>query len=257
MPVDLDISNAVAYITLNRPDVLNAFDDALGAELLSALEKTTTDRSVRCIVVTGAGRAFCAGEDLAAYRSGDAPDLGDTLRRRYNPIIRAIRLAPQPVVAGLNGVAAGAGASLALACDFRIASERAQIVLAFIKVGLVPDSGAVWFLARMVGTAKALELSSLGDPITGDEGLRLGVVNQVAPAAEFDDALRSFAERLAAGPTHAYSLTKSLTNRTFDLALDAQLDLEAEMQSEAGETSDHREGIAAFFDKRRPEFKGE
>lgn len=260
MPCRYDESNGVAVLTLDRPDVLNAFDDELGNETLAAVRRASDDASIRCIVVTGAGRAFSSGEDLGAlqadYESGQAPPLGNTLVNRYNPLIRAVRGAPKPVVAALNGVAAGAGASLALACDFRIASEKAKLVLAFVKVGLVPDSGGVWFLTQMIGSARAWKLAATGDPLGAEEALALGVVDRVASPEDFESAWRSYADELAAGPTRAYALTKELVNAATHVTLDEQLDLEVDAQTAAGATADHLEGVQAFLGKRRPEFKG-
>lgn len=260
MALDYDVADGIAILTLNRPDVLNAFDDELGRSAVAAVQKAAEDESIRCIVITGAGRAFSSGEDLGAlaegYKSGDVPDLGRTLVDRYNPLIRAVKAAPKPVVAAVNGVAAGAGASLALACDFRIASEHAKLVLAFIKVGLVPDSGAVWLLANMVGAARAWELAAMGSPVSGDEALRLGLFTKLVPADEFDSTWRSFAAELAAGPTKAYVLTKRLVQGASDRSLEVQLDEEVSAQSEAGRSADHLEGVQAFLSKRRPDFKG-
>jgi 2-(1,2-epoxy-1,2-dihydrophenyl)acetyl-CoA isomerase len=261
MSLGFDKDSGLAVITLRRPDVLNAFNDELGQAALKAVRDASVDSSVRCMVITGEGRAFSAGEDLGAlaagYEKGEVPGLGHTLTDRYNPLIRAIRNAPKPVVAAVNGVAAGAGASIALACDFRIASEHAKLVLAFIKVGLVPDSGAIWFLTRMVGSAKAWELSALGSPVGADEALRLGLFNRVVPADAFEKEWRTFAEELAAGPTRGYAITKELLNRASEVSLDEQLDLEVEAQSQAGKTADHLEGVRAFFAKRPPGFTGE
>ncbi len=260
MPCRYEHKDAQAVITLDRPDVLNAFDDELGREALEALERAAQDEAVRCIVITGAGRAFCSGEDLGAlaadYQAGRAPPLGDTLVRRYNPLIRAIRAAPKPVVAALNGVAAGAGASIALACDFRIASEAAKLVFAFVKVGLVPDSGALWFLTKMVGAARAWEVAVTGKPISAGDALSMGLVNKVVPVEEFDAAWREFAQELAAGPTRAFALTKSLVAHAAAHSLDEQLDVEVDAQTEAGSTADHMEGVRAFFEKRPAQFKG-
>jgi 2-(1,2-epoxy-1,2-dihydrophenyl)acetyl-CoA isomerase len=260
MPVAYDIDGAVAVVTLDRPDVLNAFDDEMGAAALEAVQKAAADDGIRCIVITGAGRAFSSGEDLGAltktYEAGEAPDLGDTLVRRYNPLIRAIASAPKPVVAAVNGVAAGAGASVVLACDLRIASEKAKLVLAFIKVGLVPDSGAVWFLSKMLGSARALELAMSGDPVDAQRALELGLFTRVAPIEEFDQTWRAFAQELADGPTEAYALTKSLTAKAENRTLEEQLAAEVDAQTTAGKTSDHLEGMQAFFEKRRPGFKG-
>ena len=261
MTLEYAVEGAVATLTLARPDVLNAFDDELGHAAYDAMRRASSDRSVRCIAIVGSGRAFSAGEDLGSlmsdYEKGEAPELGKTLVDRYNPLIREIRAAPKPVLAAVNGVAAGAGASIALACDFRIASERAKLVLAFIKVGLVPDSGAVWFLTKMVGAAKAWELASTGDPLSAEDALRLGIVNRVAPEDSFEEAWREWANELAAGPTRAYALTKELVARATHASLDDQLEAEVEAQSAAGATADHIEGVRAFFGKRPPEFKGE
>ena len=260
MALDYEVDGSVAIVTLNRPDVLNAFDDELGHQAVEAVEKASGDDSVRCVVVTGAGRAFSSGEDLGAlaegYQAGDVPDLGRTLVDRYNPLIRAVRSTPKPVVAAVNGVAAGAGASLALACDFRIASEHAKLVFAFIKVGLVPDSGAVWFLANIVGAARAWELAATGAPIGGEDALRLGLFTKLVAAEDFDATWRSFAAELAAGPTRAYALTKRLVQGALERSLDEQLDEEVGAQSEAGRTADHLEGVQAFLSKRRPDFTG-
>jgi 2-(1,2-epoxy-1,2-dihydrophenyl)acetyl-CoA isomerase len=260
MTLDYEIDGSVAVLTLNRPDVLNAFNDELGHQVVEAVNKAAWDEAVRCIVITGAGRAFSSGEDLGAlaegYKAGDVPDLGKTLLDRYNPLIRAVRSASKPVVAAVNGVAAGAGASLALACDFRIASEHAKLVLAFIKVGLVPDSGGVWLLANMVGTARAWELAATGEPLSGDEALRLGLFTKLVPADDFEATWRAFAADLASGPTRAYALTKRLVYGAPDRSLDEQLDEEVDCQGEAGRTADHLEGVQAFLAKRRPNFTG-
>ena len=260
MALDYAVDGGVAIITLNRPEVLNAFNDDLGYALVERVREAAADDMVRCVVITGAGRAFSSGEDLAAlsgtYEAGNAPDLGQTLINRYNPLIRAIRETHKPVLAAVNGVAAGAGASLALACDFRVASEHAKLVLAFIKVGLVPDSGAVWFLARMIGTAKAFRVAVTGDPITADDALSLGIFDKVVPADTFDREWRSFADELAAGPTEAFALTKRLVSHAAEHTLEEQLEEEVHAQTRAGKTDDHLEGVTAFLGKRRPEFKG-
>jgi 2-(1,2-epoxy-1,2-dihydrophenyl)acetyl-CoA isomerase len=260
MSLRYEVADGIAVITFNRPEVLNALNDELGHAALDAVHKASADDSVRCIVITGEGRAFSSGEDLGdladGYEKGDTAPLGNILVDRYNPLIRAITSAPKPVVAAVNGVAAGAGASLALACDFRIASEKAKLVLAFIKVGLVPDSGGIWFLTKMVGASKAWELSALGEPVTADEALRLNLFNRVAPLDEFEDAWRSFVAELASGPTKAFALTKRLLRSAMENSLDEQLDLEGELQAEAGRTQDHLEGVRAFLGKRGPRFEG-
>lgn len=261
MSVAVARAGGVCVLTLERPEVLNAIDAAMGFELLELVQEASDDDAIRCVVITGAGRAFCSGEDLGAlreeYEGGSAPNLNRTLEDRYNPLIRAIRAAPKPFVAALNGVAAGAGASLALACDFRIASTKAKLVLAFIKVGLVPDSGGLWFLTKMIGSARAWELAATGDPLPAEDAFRLGIVNRIAEPEEFEGSWRSWAEELAAGPTKGYALAKTLANAAAERPLDEVLDLEADAQRAAGASKDHIEGVNAFFEKRRPRFTGE
>lgn len=260
MVVDYSVFDGVGAIVLNRPDVLNAFNDELGFAVLNAVNEAAEDPSVRCIVLTGAGRAFCSGEDLSAlsggYERDEPPELGKTLLDRYNPLIRALRDAPKPVVAAINGVAAGAGASIALACDYRVASDRAKLVLAFIKVGLVPDSGAVWFLAKMIGEARAKSLATSGRPVGAEEALQLGLVDEVVPGDELEARWRQLSAALAAGPTRAYALTKGLVHDASERSLDEQLEAEVGAQSEAGRTADHLEGVQAFLNKRAPKFEG-
>jgi 2-(1,2-epoxy-1,2-dihydrophenyl)acetyl-CoA isomerase len=260
MAVQIESFSGVRVLTLDRPDVLNAFNDELGFELLAAVEAAAADPEVRCIVITGRGRGFSAGEDLGAladtYEKGEVPGLGDTLVKRYNPLIRAIRSAEKPVLAAVNGVAAGAGAGLALACDYRIATDKAKLVIAFTKVGLVPDSGTLWFLGKMIGTSRAWELAASARPIAADEALQLGLFHRVVGLDEFTEAWRAWAEELAAGPTKAYALTKALLDRSTDSTLEEQLDAEVEAQSEAGRSADHLEGVQAFLSKRAPKFQG-
>jgi 2-(1,2-epoxy-1,2-dihydrophenyl)acetyl-CoA isomerase len=260
MSLRYEVADGIAVIIFDRPDVLNAFNDELGHAALDAVAKASADDTVRSIVITGEGRAFSSGEDLGAladgYQRGETAPLGNILVDRYNPLIRAITSAPKPVVAAVNGVAAGAGASIALACDFRIASAKAKLVFAFIKVGLVPDSGGIWFLTKMVGAAKAWELAARGEPISAEEALRLTLFNLVVPSDEFEDAWQGFAGELASGPTRAFALTKRLLRSAMESSLDDQLDLEGQLQAEAGHTQDHLEGVQAFLGKRAPRFEG-
>lgn len=260
MSLRYEINHGVAVITLDRPDVLNAFNDELGVAALERVREASEDDSVRCIVIAASGRAFSSGEDLAAladgYGRGEASPLGDTLRNRYNPLIRAIRTAPKPVVAAVGGVAAGAGVSVALACDFRIASERAKLVLAFVKVGLVPDAGSIWFLAKAIGAPRAFELAVSGAVLDAEGAYEMGLFTEVVPEDAFEERWRSFAAGLAAGPTRAYALIKRLSDSASRSSLDEQLDLEVEVQTEAGATKDHLEGVQAFFEKRPPKFEG-
>lgn len=255
--IDLDVGTGVATITLNRPEALNALTVAMKVELLAAFQELEREPAARAVILTGAGRAFCAGQDLRERLEPDAAPLGVEVRERYNPIVRAMRALPKPIVGAINGVAAGAGASLALACDLRIASEAASFALAFGRVGLVPDSGATWFLPRLVGTARAAELALLNDPVAAAEALRLGLVSRVtAPEQLFAEA-RVIAGRLAAGAPRAIALTKRALDAAWDSNLDAALELEAELQDQAGRTNDHAEGIAAFMEKRAPRFTGQ
>jgi 2-(1,2-epoxy-1,2-dihydrophenyl)acetyl-CoA isomerase len=260
MPVSVASDSGLTVITLDRPDVLNAFDDELGREALKALRHASEDEETRCIVITGAGRAFSSGEDLGAladgYEDGEVPDLGAILLDRYNPLIKAIRAAPKPVVAALNGVAAGAGASIALACDLRIASDRAKLVFSFTQVGLVPDSGALWFLSRMVGAARAMEFAMAGSSIDARQALDIGLISRVVAADEFEEGWRAFALELAAGPTVALGLTKRLVHSSAGRSLEEQLSLETDAQMQAGKTQDHLEGVRAFLAKRSPRFEG-
>ena len=252
-----EVVDAIATITLDRPDALNALTVPLKTELLQALRAVERDRGVRAVVLTGAGRAFCAGQDLKERQGPDAAPLAVEVRERYNPIISAMRRLGQPIVGAINGVAAGAGASLAFACDIRVAAEGASFVLAFGRIGLVPDSGATWFLPRLVGPAKAAELALLGESLSAAEAQRLGLVARVVPADELMVEARAVAGRLAGLAPRALALTKRALDRSWSEDLEAALEDEAYRQGIAGATADHAEGIAAFVEKRPPRFTGE
>jgi len=254
--VRLDVDDAVVTITLDRPAALNALTIPMKAELLAALRSVESDAAVRAVILTGAGRAFCAGQDLRERLEPGAPPLGDELRERYNPIVRAMRACPKPIVGAINGVAAGAGASLAFACDVRVAAEGASFGLAFGRIGLIPDTGATWLLPRLVGPARAAAMALLNDPVAADEAERLGLVLSVVPADRLLDEARAIARRLAEGAPRALELTKEALNAAFDRDFEAALELEARLQDVAGRTDDHREGMAAFVEKRRPRFTG-
>jgi len=259
--IAVETAGGVCTVTLNRPESLNSLNDQLTTELANVIKQLKRDERVRCVVLTGAGRAFCSGQDLgelkAKYSNPEfVPHLLDDLRRRYNPIVMGLRDLEKPVIASLNGVAAGAGASIALACDMRIASDKASLIQVFINVGLVPDSASTFFLPRLVGLGKALELCFTGDKVGAEEALRLGLVNKVVPADQLAAATSELANRLAKLPTRAIGLTKRLLNRALDSDLEAQLDAEAFAQETAGQTADHREGVLAFFEKRPPNFQG-
>ena len=252
--------SGVRTITLNRPKVLNAFNLELSAALNRAVADAAADDTVRCVVITGAGRAFCAGQDLVelseSYR-GDAPiELGQRLRDNYNPAFAGIRAMGKPVVASVNGVAAGAGCSLALVCDLRIAGNSASFIEAFINVGLVPDCTSTYMLPRLIGVSRAMELAFTGRKVEAGEALRIGLVNQVVPDDKLSAETMALAQRLAAQPTRAIGLTKRALNSAWTASVDAQLDLEAGFQAIAVRTQDHQEGLHAFLEKRRPEFQG-
>jgi 2-(1,2-epoxy-1,2-dihydrophenyl)acetyl-CoA isomerase len=252
----VEVDGPVATLTLDRPAALNALTVPVKVALREALESLAVDRSVRAVILTGAGRAFCAGQDLAEREQPDAAPLEVEVRERYNPIIRALRTMGQPVIAAVNGVAAGAGASLAFACDLRIAAEEARFVLAFGRIGLVPDSGATWFLPRLVGPTKAAELALLGDQVDAAEALRLGLVSRVVPGDQLMTEARALAGRLADGAPLAMALTKTALDRSMTIDLDEALEGEAKLQGIAGASADHAEGLAAFREKRPPRFTG-
>ncbi|HEV2358562.1 MAG TPA: enoyl-CoA hydratase-related protein [bacterium] len=250
-----DDRNGVRVITLNRPDVLNAFDARLGEELLDALAAADAAAEVRCLVVTGAGRAFCSGADLRGHTPGET-SLGALLRSRYNRIITRLRTIEKPVIAAVNGVAAGAGCNLALAADLRVASERAGFIEVFTRVGLIPDSGGTWLLPRLVGLGRALELMFFAEPVDAAAAERIGLVNRVVPHDELMPRTLEWAQRLAQGPTRAYGLIKRGVDRALALDLRGALEYEAYLQEIAGRSEDHREGVAAFLAKRAPSYAG-
>jgi 2-(1,2-epoxy-1,2-dihydrophenyl)acetyl-CoA isomerase len=254
--VEHDDATAVTTITLNRPEALNSLTVPMKRALLAAFQAVNGRRATRAVILTGAGRAFCAGQDLRERLQPDAAPLGVEVRERYNPIVRAMRGLDQPIVAAINGVAAGAGASLAMAADIRIAADSASFALAFGRVGLVPDSGATWFLPRLVGPAKAAELALIGDAVDATEALRLGLVSRVVPGDQLMTEARAMADRLADGAPLALSLTKGALERASTIDLDEALEGEAKLQGIAGASADHAEGLAAFKEKRPPRFSG-
>jgi 2-(1,2-epoxy-1,2-dihydrophenyl)acetyl-CoA isomerase len=248
------VADHVATITLDRPEALNALTIALKTELLGALRRVGRDRSIRAVVLTGAGRAFCAGQDLKERLGPGVPPLAVEIRERYAPIISAMTGLDVPLVGAINGVAAGAGASLAMACDIRIAADTASFVLAFGRIGLVPDSGATWFLPRLVGASKAAELALLGDTLSAADAERFGLVARVVPADDLAATARSVATTLAALPPGALAATKRALRRSWQIDLGTALEEEAVQQGIAGASPDHAEGLAAFLEKRPPRF---
>lgn len=252
-----EFEGGIATLTLDRPAALNALTIPLKVALLQALTAVAADRDIRAVVLTGAGRAFCAGQDLAERAAPDAPPLDDELRDRYEPIIRAMVGLDRPIIAAINGVAAGAGASLALACDLRIAAASARFVLAFGRIGLVPDSGATWFLPRIVGSARAAEMALLDTPLDAGEALRIGLVSRVVPDEALLSTARDMAARLAASAPQAVAATKRLLAEAWTTDLEGALAAERVAQGALGASRDHGEGLAAFREKRPPQFDGE
>ena len=259
-PLRVERDGAVTVLTLNRPDVLNAFDEPLTEALNASLADCAADPAIRAVVITGAGRAFSAGQDLAdrlamIEKTGEL-HLGDELRRRYHPAIAAIREMRKPVIAAVNGVAAGAGLGVAIACDIRVAASSATFRPAWGRVGLVPDAGSAFFLPRLVGWGRALDMVLTGDPVTADEALRIGLVTRVWPDAEFVAKWRELAETLAHGATEAFALTKEGLNAAMARGFAEFLDHEADLQDRAGRTHDYAEGVRAFSEKRPAKMEG-
>lgn len=253
------LADGVLTVTLNRPQVLNSFTQAMAAAMQAALAHAASDAAVRAVLITANGRAFCAGQDLAEVLpagDGTMPDLGTVIHRDYNPIIRAIRTLEKPVVCAVNGVAAGAGANLAFACDITIAGESASFIQSFAKIGLIPDGGGTFMLPRIVGLQRAAALTMLGDRLPATTAKEWGLVIDVVPDAELGEKARALAMRLAAMPTRGIGLTKRGFNASHGHTLDQQLDLEEQLQREAGTTRDYGEGVRAFVEKRTPAFEG-
>lgn len=251
-----EVKEGVATITLNRPEVYNALNDGITYELQDAFKAVMKDEQVRVVVLTGEGKAFCSGQDLKAASAQEKRSFLDSLHKRYNPIIRLMRNLPKPILCRLNGVAAGAGCSLALACDMIVADEEATLIEVFINIGLVPDSGSAYFLPRLVGTAKAFELCAMGSRLKASEAVQLGIVTKAVPAAQLDEALKTYTDYFAKAPTKAIGLIKKMLQKSAVSTLDEMLDYEAYSQEIAGSTHDYKEGVNAFLEKRKPEFKG-
>ena len=257
-PILVDVRPGYRVITLNRPQRLNSFTEDMHHALKVALDEAEADSACRALMITGAGRGFCAGQDLSdrLARPGETIVLGGTLENFYNPLIRKLRALPFPVVAAVNGVAAGAGANIALACDIVVAAKSATFVQAFSKIGLVPDSGGTWFLPRLVGPARARGLALLAEPLSAEKAEEWGLIWKCVPDAELIGEAGKFCLHFAGGPTHGLSLIKRALEASENNDLSTQLDLERDFQREAGSTPDYAEGVKAFMEKRAPNFTG-
>jgi 2-(1,2-epoxy-1,2-dihydrophenyl)acetyl-CoA isomerase len=251
-----EVKDGVATIALNRPEVYNALNDGITYELQDVWKAVAKDDAVRVVVLTGEGKAFCSGQDLKDSAKQGKRSFLDSLTKRYNPIISAMRNLPKPIVCRLNGVAAGAGCSFALACDVIVASEEASLIEIFINIGLVPDSGSAYFLPRLVGMAKAFELCSKGSKVKATDALAMGLVNKVVAHDQLDSAVKEYTDYYAAAPTKAIGLIKKMLNKSATATLDEMLEYEAYCQEIAGATHDHKEGVQAFLEKRKPGFLG-
>ncbi len=252
-----DVNDGVATVTLNRPSRLNAFNDQMIGETTDAFKKAGRDADVRCVVITGVGRGFSSGQDLADFQGrGDDVSIGEHLRHGYHRLVRQMVSLEKPVIGSINGIAAGAGCGVALAADIRIAADNASFMLAFSRIGLIPDSGTNWFLPRLIGYARAYEMALTADRVPAARALEWGMVNYVVPAEQLPEITAAWARRLADGPTLAFGLTKRALNRSWDMTLDEALEYEAHLQEVAGRSKDNREGITAFVEKREPKFIG-
>ena len=250
------LENGVLTLTLNRPSVFNSFNRSMALQLQAELDRCSADDDVRAVVLTGEGKAFCAGQDLAEATDPHGPALQEIVGKHYNPIILKIRALEKPVIAAVNGVAAGAGANIALACDLVIAKESAAFIQAFSKIGLIPDSGGTFFLPRLVGMQKALALMMTGEKVAAKDAEQMNMIYKAVPDIEFESMVSKLAQQLAKMPTKALGLTKKAIDAGFNQDLSAQLALEEKLQTQAGQTHDFKEGVQAFLEKRSPEFKG-
>jgi 2-(1,2-epoxy-1,2-dihydrophenyl)acetyl-CoA isomerase len=255
--LDYSVEGGVARIAFNKPDVYNALNDEISYELQAAFKQVAKDDLVRVVVLTGEGKAFCAGQDLKAAMGGEKRSFSESLHKRYNPLIRQIRELKKPVIGRINGVGAGAGCSIALACDLLVMADEAYLVEVFINIGLVLDSGSSYFLPRLVGSAKAFELSTMGSKIGGQEAVSLGLANKSVPLAELDEAIRQYTDYYATAPTKAIGLMKQMLNKSGSSNLNEMLKYEAYCQDIAGSTDDYNEGVTAFLEKRQAKFTGE
>ena len=253
-----DVQNGVATVTLNRPTKLNAFNDQMIAEVTAVFKQSSRDKEIRCVVLTGNGRAFSSGQDLGAFTErGDTVSIGEHLRHGYHKLIKQMMTLEKPIIGAINGIAAGAAVGIALATDVRIAADSASFMLAFSKIGLIPDSGVNWLLPRLIGQARAYEMAITADQIPADKALAWGMVNRVVPAGQLGEIAAAWAGSLAAGPTLSFGLTKRAMNQAWETDLAGALAYEAHLQEIAGRSHDNQEGVAAFLEKRTAQFKGE
>lgn len=257
MEIIVSNQNGVRELRLNRPEVFNSFNKSMAIALQEELDKCAEDSSVRAVVITGEGKAFCAGQDLAEATDPNGPELKSIVREHYNPIILKIRNLEKPVIAAVNGVAAGAGANIALACDITFAKESASFIQAFSKIGLIPDSGGTFFLPRIIGTQKALALMMTADKVSAKEAEEMNMIYKAVQDENFTETVQKFAANLAQMPTRGLGLTKKAVNQSLFNSLEDQLDIEEQLQTEAGATYDFNEGVEAFLEKRMPVFRGE
>ncbi len=257
-PILFRIENGIAHITLNRPDVYNSFNKPMAMAMHNCIDKCAEDKEVRCLYITGSGKAFCAGQDLQeATDSENGLEISDIVRDHYNPMIQKIREIEKPIVCAVNGVAAGAGANIALACDITVASESASFIQAFSKIGLIPDSGGTFFLPRIIGLQRAAALTMLGEKVSAAEAAEMGMIYKSFSDETFEEESLAIAQKLAKMPTRGIGLTKRAFNYSCHNDLDTQLGIEEQLQTAASITHDYQEGVAAFLDKRKPQFKGE
>ena len=254
--ISILIANNIATITLLRPEKFNSFIRSMAFDFHAALDQATSDENVRCIVIIGSGKAFCAGQDLQEATDPNGPPLSKIVSEHYNPIITRLRQIPKPIIAAVNGVAAGAGANIALACDIVVATSSASFIQAFSKIGLIPDSGGTYTLPRLIGLQRASALMMLGEKISAADAQNMGMIYKVFSDDTFHDEVLKMANQLAQMPTYGLALTKQALNQTYSNTLEQQLHLEDEMQTLAGNSDDYKEGTAAFLDKRLPVFKG-
>ena len=248
---------AIGKITLNRPDKYNAFVRGMALELQKKLDECSSDETIRCIIISGSGKAFCAGQDLIEATDPNGPAIEEIVRQHYNPIVKKIREIKTPVIAAVNGVAAGAGANVALACDIVVAAKSASFIQAFSKIGLIPDSGGTYFLPRLIGIQKAAALMMTGETISAEKAETLGMIYAVYEDSEFETSAMQLADTISSMPTKGLGYTKKLLSQTFNNSLEDQLNLEAETQELSANSKDHKEGIKAFMEKRTPQFSGE